>query len=708
MRSLFQALIFLGVLCFSSITLLAQEQDKELSKQLVDIAIEVLGTGAMDDARDQMVQAANFDTTNLRANFEAGHLHILTINKHLAVQFFMRVYRQRPTYRFDLEYWIGNSYHYAMEFDKAIDYYTRYRNKAAAQPNYSGRDFTPLAEVDKEIQECKNGKVFLANPKNHSIKNIGREINSEYEDYAPTLNADETEIVFTSRRRDGNLNENVAPDNKPFEDIFFAKRKGDRWDYAKNIGDHINTPSFDSNLALSPDDKLLFIYKPEGDGDIYFCERQADGTWGEPEPLPGIINSTFRESSISITEDEKTLYFASDRPGGYGGSDIYVCTKDNRGQWSKVKNLGPKVNTPYDEDGPYIDADNKTLFFASQGGKGMGGFDIYRTVLQDAKTNEWSEPENLGYPINTPDDDVYFVGTKSGKKWYYSSLREDGMGYTDIYEITVDEQPKKEEPVIAKEEPKKEEPKKEEPKKEEPVIVKEEPKQEEPKKEELKKEVPKKEEPKKVLQPLKYLVRVIDAETKTELDSKVRLVGQKDNVVVGSSQVSVGNYEFTITINTAKDYRLSAEREGYAFVNQNLKIEGASTEPKTITKVVELRKLVVGVSSVLRNIYFDFGKATFKTESYNELNKLESMMKQNPNLKVEISGHTDSVGKDAFNKQLSQLRANAVKSFLTSKGIDTRRVKAVGYGEERPLASNDDELEGRQYNRRVEFKVLGN
>lgn len=699
MRSLPKAFIFFGILLLPTLKALAQEQDKELSKQFFDIAIEVLGTGAVDDARDQMVAAANYDTTNLRANFEAGHLHILTINKQMAVQYFMRVYRQRPNYRFDLEYWIGNSYHYAMDFDKAIDFYSRYRDKATKQPNYTGRDFTPVAEVNKEIEECKIGKVLVANPKNHSIKNIGREINSEFEDYAPVLNADETELVFTSRRRDGNLNENVAPDNKPFEDIFVAKKKGDRWDYAKNIGDRINTPSFDSNLALSPDNKLLFVYKPEGDGDIYVCERQPDGSWGAAEPLPGIINSTFRESSISITEDEKTLYFASDRPGGYGGSDIYVCTKDNRGEWSRVKNLGPTINTPFDEDGPYIDSDNKTLFFGSQGGKGMGGFDIYRSTLTDAKNNQWSEPENLGYPINTPDDDVFFVGTKSGKKWYYSSLREDGLGYTDIYEITVDEQPKKPEP-------KKEEPKKEEPKKEEPIVV-EPPKKEEPKIEPPKEE-PKKEEPKKVIQPLVYAIKVIDADTKVELDAKVRMSGLKDNVVLGITSTAPGNYQFKVTAATAKDYRLSAEREGYAFYNLPVNVEGAGYEPKTITKVIELKRLVVGVSSVLRNIYFDFAKATFQTDSYNELNKLESMMKQNPALQVEISGHTDSVGKDSFNKKLSQLRANAVRNFLTSKGIDPRRVKAVGYGEEKPLASNDDEQDGRQLNRRVEFKVLGN
>jgi outer membrane protein OmpA-like peptidoglycan-associated protein len=182
----------------------------------------------------------------------------------------------------------------------------------------------------------------------------------------------------------------------------------------------------------------------------------------------------------------------------------------------------------------------------------------------------------------------------------------------------------------------------------------------------------------------------------------------KDNVMVGAISQSGGTYEFAITSTKPKDYRLSIEREGYVFQNLNVKLEGATTKEKTITKTVEMRKLVIGVVSILRNIYFDYEKATFKTEAYPELNKLEAMMQQNQNLQVEIGGHTDSYGDAKYNQSLSLRRANAVKGFLTSKGIDTRRVKTVGYGESKPLASNDDEEEGRQFNRRVEFKVLGN
>ena len=652
-------------------------------------------TKAIDDARPIMVTAADFDTTNIRANFEAGHMHIQSIGRDLAVKYFLRIYRQDPNYRFDIEYWVANSYHYGLKFDQALDYYNRYRDRLMKKPNYSGRDKIDLKDVDRRIQECNNGKEFVANPKPYSITNMGREINSEFEDYGPVLNANESETIFTSRRRDDNTNENVADDNKPYEDIYIATRSGGTWQRAKNIGSPINTKYSESTLALSPDGKELYIYRDDGNGDIYVSVMGGDGKWGEPTPLPGIINSSARESSVSISADGSTLYFASERPGGYGASDIYTCTKDSKGEWSRVKNLGPTINTSYEEDGPYIAFDGVTLYFSSDGHKTMGGLDIYKSTLINTDRNEWSEPENIGYPINSPDDDIYFSTSEDGKRWYYSSVREDGMGYTDIYVITPSEEKKKEPPVVAVKEPVKEEPKKEEPKKEEP------------KKEPIK-EVPKKEEPKKTVQPFKYLITVVDAETKTPLDAKVRMQGLKDKVMVGAVDKGQGTIEFNIKATAAKDYRITVEREGYIFQTISEKIAGASTEAKSINKTIEMRKLVVGAVSVLRNIYFDFDRATFKTNSYSELNKLETMMKQNQNLKVEISGHTDFVGSKPFNKVLSQKRAAAVKSFLVSKGVDTRRIKTVGYGEERPLASNDDEKEGRSLNRRVEFRVLGN
>src|SRR5690606_31672895 len=219
--------------------------------------------------------------------------------------------------------------------------------------------------------------------------------------------------------------------------IFIARKVDGKWQPAKNIGSPVNTPYHNSNSALSADGNTLFLYSDEGNGDLYFTELN-NGVWTEPMPLPGIINSSFEEKSITISKDEKTVYFSSNRPGGYGGLDLYKATKDAKGEWSNVKNLGPKINSPEDDDAPFIDYDGVTLYFSSMGRKGMGGFDIFKSVY-DPMTNEWSEPENLGYPINTPDDDVYFVTSKDSKRAYYSSVREDGIGYTDIYMITIPE-----------------------------------------------------------------------------------------------------------------------------------------------------------------------------------------------------------------------------------------------------------------------------
>lgn len=664
-----------------SVSVFGQQDPKQTARDYMQVAEEMItGTQAMDDARGLMVLAADLDTTFLKANYDAGYLHLLTIGKELAVKYFLRVYRQNPSYRFDLEYWIGKSYQYGLDFNNALEFYNRYKQKLVSKSSYQGNDKVSMEIVDKSIVECLNGKELVANPGNFSIVNIGREINSEFEDYGPVLNEAEDEIIFTTRRRDGNLNPNVADDNKPFEDIFMARKAKGVWSYAANIGSRVNTPYNDSNLAMSADGKTLYILKDDGGGDIFQCNLQADGAWGPPVPLPGIINSSFEEKSISISKDGKTLYFSSNRPGGQGGIDLYKATKDGKGDWSNVKNLGPKINTEFDEEAPFIGYDMVTLYFSSKGHKNMGSYDIFRAVYDPPK-NTWSDPENLGYPINTPDDDIFYITSSDGKRAYYSSVRDDGLGYTDIYIITTPEGMKDAEPVIAEKDP-------------EPQDSVSEPRT-----------VP---EPRKVIKPLKYLVNIIDAQSKAPLAVKVRMQGVNDNVIVGSTPIEAGVYEFRITSAAAKDYRLSIEKEGYVFHNQNVKIEGATENEKTLTRTIELRKLSVGTTSILRNIYFDYDRASFKTESYNELNKLEGMLRQNSQIKIEISGHTDSYGHWQYNRTLSQKRAEAVKDFLTKKGIDSRRIKAVGYGESKPLATNDDEDEGRELNRRVEFKVLQN
>lgn len=761
MHSICRILIF-STLCFAfSINkLLAQEQDKEQSKAYMEQAQLMIDAGsiALEEIRDVMIQAAEFDTTSVDANFEAGHLFLQTINQDQAVKYFMRVYRQKANYKYDLEYWIGQSYQYGKNFDKAIDYYTRYKNKASKGTPGNAMN---LEETERRIVECTNGKEFMAAPQNFAIVNIGKEVNSEYEDYAPVVNEDETELVFTTRRREGNMNENVFSDNKPWEDIFISTKVNGKWTAAKNIGAPVTTPTHESTAALSADGNTLFIYKDENGGDIYFTTRKPDGTWIEPEPLQG-VNSTYAELSASLSTDGTTLYFASDRPGGLGGLDIYIATKDRRGQWSGIKNLGPSINSTFDEEAPFIDYAGKILYFSSKGRKGMGGYDIFKSTLTDAKNNKWTEPENLGFPINTPDNDVFFVGTKDGKRGYYSSVREDGLGYADIYRVDTPDAAKNETipsrlsvkvfdaatkqateakvsltsvkdnsvitmtttragaydfAVTDKET------------KDYTLVVEKDGFETQKivvniagasdkanavnRNVELKKATAEPPVVKPVVKndakvPLKFSVKVLDAGTKQALDAKVSLTSAKDGKTVAMTSGGSGAYDFTITAEEAKDYRLSIEKEGYVFQNTTINIAGASNQAKTITRTVELRKPAAGVTQILHNIYFDFNKATFKQESYDELGKLEAMMKQNASMKLEIAGHTDSFGSDSYNKKLSLARASAVKTFLTSKGIDIKRVTAAGYGDTRPLASNDDEQEGREINRRVEFKIISN
>ncbi len=723
-------ILFMAVwLVLSSKLALSQAQDKKLAQEYFEQAEDVLKeTKAIDQARDLFVIAADTDTTNLKANFEAGYTYIHTVNKELATKFFLRVYRQSPNYRFEIEYRIGQGYQFGLQFDQAVKYYKMYKNKISKSTAGISQGIPSSADVDKRITECSNGKEFIANPKNYSIIHMGDGINSEFDDYGPVINEDEDEMIFTTRRREGNTNEDVYEDNLPYEDIFITKKVGKKWSKAENIGPTVNRKTNESSIALSADGKTLLIYHDEGNGDIYECELQKDGTWGTPVPLPDVINSSYKESSVSLTKDGNTLYFASNRPGGLGGLDIYVCTKDSRGNWSRVKNLGPSINSAEDEESPFIDYEGTTLYFSTKARRGMGGYDIFKSQF-DKDKNEWNEPVNLGYPINTPDDDAFYVATKDGQRAYYASVREDGLGYQDIYMITIGEEKNEPTPVpptiadnskadslaaaeaaqrIVKKDPIAK-PAVEQPKKEvtKPAVAKVEPKKETTTKPIIKNEEPKKKEPAKI-EPINYIVQVVDESTKNPLDAKIKLQGFKDNIMVGVSSPSVGTYEFSITSTKPKQYRLYVEKEGYLFVNEALNIEGASANPKKLTKTVALRKLSVGSSSILKNIYFDFDKAQLKPESTTELNKLEALLRQNNNMVIEIGGHTDVVGSRAVNLKLSQLRANAVRSFLVKKGIDPRRVQAKGYGKDRPLASNDDEKEGRELNRRVEFKVLTN
>jgi outer membrane protein OmpA-like peptidoglycan-associated protein/tetratricopeptide (TPR) repeat protein len=686
----FFAVFLISVLFASQVK--AQEPNPELANDFLEMADEVMSsTKVLTQALEMYKLAADADPSSVEANFKAGDTYLQTTEKSKATEFLLRAYQLDSDYKFDMLYKIGSAYQYGYEFDKAIDYYKQYKQKLESNTGYKGADRTPMYEVDRRIEESNTGKRLVADPVNYSITSVGTAINSQSWDFAPVVNADETVMIFTSRRGpdQGNLNENVFDDNFFYEDIFISKKSGGEWQTAENIGPVVNTRFHDSNFGFSPDGKTLYIYSDEGNGDIYYTNNLSEDTWSEPIALSDNINSSgYNEKSSSQSADGNTLFFSSNRPGGNGGFDIYFSRKNRKGEWGASQNLGPVINTEGDEDGSFIQYDGKTLYFSSTGHSGMGGFDIFKSEY-DSISSEWSNPENLGYPLNSPDDDIYLVMSKDGKTGYYSTVREEGMGYTDIYKVKIggseDEKDKK---VASKEATVDEGEDKTEKKEVENVKVAE-----------------SQENEVTTGAPVKLMVRVVDAKTNKNIDGSVKLKGQNDNINVPAESKVNGIYTFVIVRDEATSFMLSADKPGYIFANKRITIPASKGEEQTIRQTLSLSKPEVGTSKTLRNIFFEFGEATFTSESYEELNKMVSFMEANPQVNVEIAGHTDAIGSAAVNKKLSQLRANKVVNYLTDKGIDRRRLNAVGYGEDRPIVSNDDEVMGREINRRVEFIV---
>jgi outer membrane protein OmpA-like peptidoglycan-associated protein len=658
--------VFVGLVLFIIFRLPATAQDnQEIANQLIQVADEIYSnTQAYNQARDAYVQVLDFDPDNLKANYMAGYLFLQTIQKERATPYLLNVYSIDPEFTFDLMYLIGRGYQFGLDFDNAIDFYNRYIELYNSEPSYDGADKISLELANQRIAECERGKEMVSSPLNYNITNVGPTINSEWPDYGPSVNRDESVMVFTSRRQEGNINSNVFEDNFPYEDIFISYKENDQWTRAQNISPRINTLYFESNLAISDDGKELYIYVDENGGDVYVSTKLNSGQWTRPEPIGGSINTANKETSVSLSPDGKVIFFASDRTGSMGGLDIYYSIRDRRGYWTEIHNIGPPINTPLNDDFPFIDYDGKTLYFSSEGHNGMGGYDIYKTVY-DSTDGKWITPVNIGYPINTPDNDISFITTMEGKKGYFSSVKEDGFGYQDIYMFTIPEEIRK----ITEEEPE---------------IVKEEP-------------VEKKS--------IRLMLHVTD-ESGNPIDANVQVRNNDQSFLAGINKTVTGEYVAVLKNENPVSVTISAERDGYMFHNESVTIPGMTEEEQVREFNLRLRKLETGTSMVLRNVYFDFDKATLKQASMVEINKLFQMLSENSRLVVEIAGHTDNIGIKEYNYDLSSRRAKAVVDALKTKGIDPSRLKAVGYGEDRPIASNDDERDGRELNRRVEFRVL--
>ena len=332
----------------------------------------------------------------------------------------------------NISFYLGKALHLNYKFDEAIEQFNNHLQK---------KDIPSVQkeEIQHLIENCNNGKDLVANPVTVQIENIGSVINTKYSEYVPLISSDQQMLIYTYRgeKSTGGLqnDENLSdPYGSYHEDIFISEKDTNyNWTEPRSIGDNINGPGHDACIALSPDGQKLFIYKIslEDSGDIYMSDLEGK-EWSSPKKLEGDVNTNYWEGSASLSADEKTLYFSSERPGGFGGRDIYKATLQTDGKWGNVVNLGPKVNTPYDEDAPFIHPNGRLFLYSSKGHKSMGGYDIFYSDLVDSA---WGEADNMGYPINTTDDDIYYVLSADTRKGYYSSGKAGGYGLQDIYTL---------------------------------------------------------------------------------------------------------------------------------------------------------------------------------------------------------------------------------------------------------------------------------
>ncbi len=657
------------ILFISSLsTAQGQTDSLALSEEYYRLGMEVFDFSHRKQAAELFVLAAKMNPKSAKAQFMAGQSIMLTIQKEQSLPHFLRALKLDPKVNEEILFFLGKAYHYSEKFDSAILFYDRYNRILARSMNLNKS--IKIDEVNRKIFECRNAVIYKNKPVDVIITLLGSNINSEYPDYAPTISEDETQMVFTTRRPEENLNVKVAVDHEYYEDIFYSQKVNGEWQPAKNIGPPLNTNFHNSSVNLSPDGKEMILYHDSNGGDLFISSRDQAQSWSAPKPLDG-INTQYLENSASLTEDDKHIYFTSNRPGGYGGTDIYSGELANNGRWMNIKNLGSEVNTEKDEDGVFISANGKHLYYSSNGLAGMGDLDIYRSAY-DPVTSTWSEPINLGYPINSVENDIYFVLNADEKFAYISSVRNENIGEQDIYKIDMTNW--------------------------KPVDLSQ---------REMMEQLT---EPVKVAQvttpisqsrSFKMSLLVVDDASGEILDATVNFKNKKGELIPVQS-VSTGRFEIDLTSasNSSTLYKFNVSSKGYATFSSSFYFHGLTS--LVLQDTIRLEKMVIDLPYPL-NIYFALDSD--QPLSTDQMQNLIIMLMNNKTMKVEIGGHTDNFGTEDYNLNLSQRRANAVRTYVIKSGVDASRITAIGYGTSKPVSSNQTK-EGRRKNRRTEFKIL--
>ncbi|HTF19204.1 MAG TPA: OmpA family protein [Chryseolinea sp.] len=588
-----QRIIIAVILLFVGISATWAQSAKEILKKGESAYLAKQYTKALEVYQ----QGLKKHPKDARLNFRTGLTYLSMPDRAQSLRYLQAAFTINPSVDDNIYYYLGLSYQSNKQFQKALEFFNEHKKRHA-----NAKD-----DVDRRISQVLFADSAMRAPSGAVVENVGKAINSSFHEYSPLVSPDGNTMIFTSNRPLEGISS-----AKLYEDIYISKRVNNQWTKPQKISPNINIRFNDAAASLSRDGKTLIIYYEYGGGDIYISHLKGN-EWSKPIPLNQNVNSPASwETSAFVTADGQQLYFTSNRVGGMGSLDIYVSEMEMTGDWGKAKNLGPAINTSGREDSPAVDADGKTMFFSSDGHRGMGGMDIFRSEFKEGK---WQKPVNLGYPINSVEDDSFFGLTGDRRRAFFSSMREDGN--SEIYTLTFIEPYM----VVAEAQP--------------PVME----------------EVPAK-------------------------NTGSRTVRQP--ATEGPQPVE-------------KPTRTAAKTTPSAKAPANYGRPGAVPSGPMLS-----RKL----------LFFATNKDMLNREGLRKLDDVVKFLAANKDVSGLIEGHTDNQGNPVLNNALSIRRANSVARYLTEKGVDPGRLSVRGYGARRPLVSNDDEIEGRQLNRRIEISLI--
>jgi outer membrane protein OmpA-like peptidoglycan-associated protein/tetratricopeptide (TPR) repeat protein len=588
--------------------------------------------------------AVRTDTNFFEAYIMLGHLHTNLKNYKLAAASFKKAIKINFTDVVSNYFSLGEAQIFINQYEEAKQNFSKFIE-------LEKNDLYLIEKAKKRIKDCEFSINAIKNPVPFNPVNLGDSINSPFDDYFPTISADGSQLIFN--RINMNTNPSRMQDNIFNDDFYISYRINGKWSKARNMGPPVNTLLNEGAQSISPDGHLLIFTACSrkdgfGDCDLYFS-RKICNKWSKPGNMGNLINSKYKETQPSIAADGKTIYFVSNRPGGFGNEDIWKIKLINDSTWTSPENLGSTINTPERDVTPFIHFDNKTLYFSSEGHIGMGKLDVYYSKKDSS--GKWGTPVNLGYPINTANDESCFILNAAGDTAYYASNRPNGKGRLDIYSFDLYKEARPEMTTYLK-------------------------------------------------------GRIFNQQKKLIFDARIELIDLETKQTTALTYSNECDGEFLLCIPTNKNYALNVSKTGYLFYSENFSLKGIHDVANPFLTDIVLEPIEEGQITILKNVFFDFDKFDLKPESIVELDKLKDFLIKNKTIKIEIGGHTDNVGDDKHNQILSENRAKAVYDYLIKNNIAKERLSYKGYGETKPIDTNNTE-KGRANNRRTEFKILG-